>query len=129
MRKRITIPRVLIALALLSAVSREDTKPLVDLISFLAAIGLMVALVVSPFAATYAVWLYIRHRLGYPLPDRVAPLLGRLGRPRGALARVKVVWRAAGSAWREPASEAARGGEDTKEESDFESASSGTARV
>lgn len=128
MRKRITIPRVLIALALLSAVSREDPADLVDLISFLAAIVLMVALVTSPFAATYAVWLYIRHRLGYPLPDRFAPLLSRLRRPRAALARVKVVWRAAGSAWREPASEAARG-EDTEEEPDSESASSGTARA
>ncbi len=128
MRKRITIPRVLIALALLSAVSREDTKPLVDLISFLAAIVLVVALVASPFAASYAVWLYIRHRLGYPLPDRVAPLFDRLRRPRAALARVKVMWRAAGSAWREPA-EAARGGEDTEEEPDPESASSGTARA
>ncbi len=65
--RRITFLRVVIALALLSAVSREDTAALVDLIAFPLAISLyliapatVLAVLLSPFAAAWAVWHYAR---------------------------------------------------------------------
>ena len=42
MRRHITIPRAIIALALLTAVSRQDYAPLVDLIAFPIALSLFV---------------------------------------------------------------------------------------
>jgi hypothetical protein len=82
MRQRITFPRVIIALALLSAVSREDTAPLVDIVAFSLALSLyliapatVLAVLLSPFAAAWGVWRYARRRDGHPLPW---PLLERL---------------------------------------------------
>lgn len=75
MRKRVTIPRVIIALALLTAISRSDTAPLVDLIAFPLAMSLFViaplivlGTLAAPFVFGATIWLYVRHRRGHPLP-------------------------------------------------------------
>jgi hypothetical protein len=75
MRRHITIPRAIIALALLTAVSRQDYALLVDLIAFPIALSLFViaplsilGVLLSPFAAAFGLWLYSRHRRGHPMP-------------------------------------------------------------
>ncbi len=116
MRKRITFPRVIIALALLTAISRKDTAPLVDLIAFPLAMSLFViaplsilGALIAPFAAGAVVWLYVRHRRGHPLPASVKAALAwcsttALRRPWLArlAASVKAARAGARSAWREP---------------------------
>lgn len=76
MRRHITIPRAIFALALLTAVSRQDFAPLVDLIAFPIALSLFViaplsilGALLAPLAATFGLWLYIRHRRGHPMPS------------------------------------------------------------
>lgn len=116
MRKRITFPRVIIALALLTAVSRKDYAPLVDLIAFPLAMSLFViaplciiGALIAPFAAGAAVWLYVRHRRGHPLPAPVKAGLSwcsakALRRPSLArlAASAKAARAGARTAWREP---------------------------
>jgi hypothetical protein len=115
MRRGITIPRVLLALVLVTAVSREDMKPLVDLVAYVMAIVLVVGVVTFPCTVVYGVWLYVRHCLGYPPPGWVATLLDRLGRLRAVLTRAKATYRAAAAVWRERASEPAEDDGDTEE--------------
>jgi hypothetical protein len=141
MRKRITFPRFIIAFALLTAVSRKDTAPLVDLIAFPLAMSLFVVAplsilgaLIAPFAAGALAWLYVRHRRGRPLPAPVKaaftscsakalrrPWLARL------VASAKAARAGARTGWREPvtatdqpeaehaAAEHAAGADDTAE--------------
>jgi hypothetical protein len=113
MRKRITFPRVIIALALLTAVSRKDTAPLVDLIAFPLAMTLFViatlsilGALIAPFAAGALVWLYVRRRRGHPLPAPVKAALARCSERRPWLARIaasaKAARAGAETAWRDP---------------------------
>jgi hypothetical protein len=116
MRKRITFPRVIIALALLTAISRKDTAPLVDLIAFPLAMSLFViaplcilGALIAPFAAGALAWLYVRHRRGHPLPAPVKTAFTRCSAKalrRPWLARLAASAKAAGAgartAWREP---------------------------
>jgi hypothetical protein len=96
MRKRIT--RTIILLTLLGAVSQQDFKPLVDLISFPLGISLfllaplaVLAVVASPFALGAGLWL-LWHRLRHGrLPGWVHTLipaaLKRSGRPGASTRR------------------------------------------
>jgi hypothetical protein len=111
MRKRVTIPRVIIALALLTAISRSDTAPLVDLIAFPLAMSLFViaplivlGTLAAPFVFGATIWLYVRHRRGHPLPVPIkaaakwcsGKALRRLARP---LASARAAAAAASAAW------------------------------
>jgi hypothetical protein len=113
MRKRVTIPRVIIALALLTAISRSYTAPLVDLIAFPLAMSLFViaplivlGTLAAPFVFGAAIWLYVRHRRGHPLPVPIKAAAkwcsGKaLRRPRLArrLASARAATAAASAAW------------------------------
>jgi hypothetical protein len=92
MRKRIT--RTLIVLTLLSAVSQQDFKPLVDLIAFPLGISLffiaplaVLVVLLSPFAFGFALWLLwqrLRHgRIPGWVHGLIPARLKRRGRPEG----------------------------------------------
>jgi hypothetical protein len=90
MRRHITIPRAIIALALLTAVSRQDYAPLVDLIAFPIALSLLaiaplsiLGVLLSPFAAAFGFWLYTRHRRGHPMPSWLVRFTARGRRAAG----------------------------------------------
>jgi hypothetical protein len=88
MRRR---TRILVGLALLSAVAQQDHDPLVWLLSFMLALGLypfalgvLCAFALSPFALILASWLlWRRHRDGrFPGWARAAAAAGARGSPR-----------------------------------------------
>jgi len=89
MRKRIT--RTIIILTLLSAVSQQDFKPLVDLIAFPLGISLffiapltVLAVLLSPFAFGIALWLLWQRKRHGRIPGWAGELIpARLKRRRG----------------------------------------------
>lgn len=89
MRKRIT--RTIIVLTLLSAVSQQDFKPLVDLIAFPLGISLffiaplaVLAILLSPFALGIGLWLLWQRMRHGRIPGWVHELIPtRLKRRRG----------------------------------------------
>ena len=87
MRKRIT--RTIIVLTLLSAVSQQDFKPLVDLIAFPLGISLffiapltVLAVLLSPFAIGVGLWLLWQRLRHGRIPGWVHELIPARGKRR-----------------------------------------------